>query len=73
MISSQTWQYIAGFDEMIRKGDNDFERSGLKVDSVVRVGRLAVVTGQVLLGAIGEISDERLRRIKKRLSEWIAQ
>ncbi len=30
MISSQTRHYLAGFDEVVREGDEDFEQSGLK-------------------------------------------
>ncbi|GIV57085.1 MAG: hypothetical protein KatS3mg054_0920 [Chloroflexus sp.] len=73
MISSQTRQYVAGFDEIIKEDDTDFEQSGLKVASVIRVGRLAVISGEILLGAIGEISAERLSRIKQNLSEWLRE
>lgn len=73
MISSQTRQSIAGFDEVIEDSSDDFAESGLKVSSVIRVGRLAVVSGEILLGAIGQVSDERLIRIKKALAEWLAQ
>lgn len=73
MISSQTHQYIAGFDETIKDSDKDFEQSGLKVTSVVRVGSLAVVSGEILLGAIGEISSERLNRVKKHISDWLSE
>jgi len=73
MISSQKRQYIAGFDEIVKDGDNDFEQSGLKVASVIRVGRLAVVSSEILLGVIGEISFERLNRIKKNLSDWLSE
>jgi len=71
MISSQTRHCIPGFDEIIRKDDHDFAASGLKALSVIRIGRLAVVDGKVLLGAIGEISSERLQRIKTRLADWL--
>ena len=73
MISSQTRQYLAGFDEIILDSDDDFKQSGLKSTSVIRVGRLAVVSGEILLGAIGEISDERLNRVKKNLSNWFSE
>ena len=73
MISSQTRQYITGFDELIQDSDEDFKQSGLKVTSVIRVGRLAVVSGKILLGAIGEISGERLSRVKKKLSNWLSE
>jgi mRNA interferase MazF len=73
MISSQTRQYIAGFDEFVQEIDDDFKESGLKVASVIRVGRLAVVSGTILLGAIGQISSERLDRLKKQLSDWLSE
>ena len=73
MISSQTHQYISGFDEIVNEDDKDFGESGLKVTSVIRVGRLAVVSGEILLGAIGQISSERLNRVKKHLADWLSQ
>lgn len=73
MISSQLRHYVADFDELVQTSDADFAESGLKVPSVIRVGRLAVATGELLLGAIGQISSERLERIKKRLAEWLVR
>jgi len=54
-------------------GDKDFEQSGLKVTSVIRVGRLVVVSGEILLGALGEISQERLHRVKQTSSDWLSE
>ena len=71
MVSSQLRQAEADFDEMLSANDPDFSSSGLKSDSVIRVGRLAVVEGALLAGAIGEISPERLGRIRQRLADWI--
>jgi mRNA interferase MazF len=71
MISSQTRQYVEGFDEIVQENDNDFGGSGLKVASIIRVGRLAVVSGDILLGAIGQVSSERLSRVKKHLADWL--
>lgn len=73
MVSSQTRQYTPQLDELIQEDDSDFIQSGLKVASVVRVGRLAVVAGNILLGAVGQISPARLKLIKNRLAEWITQ
>ncbi len=73
MISSQTRHYLPGFDEIVQEGDPDFSRSGLKLESVIRVGRLAVVDGELLLGEVGKISDERLRRIKGYLADWMLE
>lgn len=73
MISTQIRHYIPGFDEIIQGADSDFVASGLKTVSVIRVGRLAVIDGGMLLGAIGEISVERLQRIKTHLADWLRQ
>jgi mRNA interferase MazF len=73
MISSQTRQYIAGFDEIVQENDSDFGESGLKVASVIRIGRLAVVSGEILIGAIGQISRERLSQVKMHLADWLSE
>jgi mRNA interferase MazF len=72
MVSSQTRHCIEGFDEMVEESDVDFGGSGLKVPSVIRVGRLAVVSGEILLGALGQVSAERLGHVRKHLSDWLS-
>ena len=71
MVSSQLSQAIPEFDEVVGSDDSDFGASGLKTSSVIRIGRMAVVDERVLLGAIGEVSADRLCRIKQRLSQWM--
>lgn len=71
MISTRLHQQIAEFDEVIREGDDDFELSGLKQTSLIRISRIAVVHGGILLGAIGRVVPQRLLRIKKKLADWL--
>lgn len=71
MISSQLSQEIPGFDEIISSDDPDFGNSGLKLTSLIRIGRLAVVNADILVGNIGRIDDIRLARIRQKLSQWI--
>lgn len=73
MVSSQTYHAVPEFDEIVREDDSDFSSSGLKVTSVIRIGRLAVVEGKVLLGAIGQITPEWLERSKRHLAEWLVK
>ena len=73
MFSSQLQQAVPDFDEVIAPGDSDFESSGLHTASVIRPGRLAVVSGELLVGSIGAIGSERLGRMKRSLSAWISQ
>ena len=71
MVSSQLHQAETGFDEIIITKDLDFAGSGLKAPSVLRLSRLAVLDGALLIGSIGSISDQRLSRIRARLAEWL--
>lgn len=72
MVSSQLHQAETGFDEILVPQDPDFAGTGLKAPSVLRLSRLAVLDGNLLIGSIGAISDERLRRVRARLAEWLA-
>lgn len=71
MVSSRLHQAVSGFDEILRDSDPDFALSGLKVTSVIRISRLAVVEGAGLVGAVGEVRPERLHRVRFRLAEWM--
>ena len=51
--------------------DPDFKDSGLKLTSLIRIGRLAVVNDDIFVGNIGRIDDLRLARIKQKISQWI--
>jgi mRNA interferase MazF len=66
MISSRLHQKQSELDEIIKPEDDDFIESGLKTISVIRVSRIAVVEKEILLGKTGNISPERLQRIKKK-------
>ena len=71
MVSSQIDQRIPDFDEVITPSDSDFIQSGLKLPSVIRISRLAVVEKNTLLGKVGQINPERLSLIRQRLSDWL--
>ncbi|MDO8412946.1 MAG: type II toxin-antitoxin system PemK/MazF family toxin [Gallionellaceae bacterium] len=71
MVSSQIQQAEEGLDEIITPADADFSGSGLKAPSILRLSRLTVLDGKLLVGSIGTISDERLMRIRQRLAKWI--
>ena len=71
MLSTQLHQALPGFDEVLDERADDFVASGVRVASVLRTTRLAVVPADMLIGAIGRIGVERLTRIKKVLAKWI--
>lgn len=61
-----------GFDELLQTSDADFPASGLKAASVLRLSRLAVLDGKLLVGSIGDIDTARLDTVRQRLARWIA-
>lgn len=72
MISTRLHQQLPELDEVIREADSDFARTGLKSTSLIRVTRLAVVSANLLHGAIGDLAPGRLERIHSRLARWIS-
>ena len=71
MVSSRLHQAESGFDEWINPSDADFAATGLKVPSILRLSRLAVLGGSLLVGSLGSVSHERLEAVRSRLAEWI--
>lgn len=71
LVSSRINQAISNFDEIINRNDADYHASGLKVPSVVRLSRLVTVAGAVIDARLGEISSDRLLRIKQHIIDWL--
>jgi mRNA interferase MazF len=70
-ISTQVHQAVPEFDEVIAKTDSDFPASGLVADSVIRLGFLAVLPRQRILGSIGRIAVERHAGLLRNLSQYL--
>jgi mRNA interferase MazF len=45
----------------------------LKTASVIRLSRLAVIDGQLIVGSLGTIRPDRLHAIRQRLARWLAE
>jgi mRNA interferase MazF len=71
MISTKIGQEVSGLDDTISPSDQDFKQTGLRSKSIIRVSRLAIVSEKIMIGKTGEISKERLERIKMNLANWI--
>jgi mRNA interferase MazF len=72
-ISTQLHQRIADFDEVVSPGDFDFAGSGLKAESLIRLGFLAVLPVGRVIGSIGSISAARHKRLLKTLSDYLTR
>lgn len=72
-ISTQLRQEIVGFDETITREDADFIESGLVADSLIRLGFLALIPQNKIIGSIGAIASERHKRLLKNLSDYLLE
>ena len=72
-VSTQLRQAVKDFDETISRSDADFGASGLREESLIRLGFLVVIPRSKIAGAIGSITDERHKRLLERLSEYLVQ
>jgi mRNA interferase MazF len=70
-VSTQLHQQVKGFDEIISPVNADFVSSGLKSESLIRLGFLAVLPRHSIVGAIGSISPERRKKLLKTLSDYL--
>ena len=71
MISSNIYQTIPNFDEVIAITDDDYAATRLKTQSVIRLARLASVEPLAVNARLGRISDKRLQLIRRRLANWL--
>ena len=70
-LSTQLRQGTEGFDEVVSSRDTDFPSSGLKNESLIRLGFLVVIPRSQIAGSIGSISTERHTRLLQRLSKYL--
>jgi mRNA interferase MazF len=71
MVSSQLRHECPSVDEIVRDNDDDFQSSGLKVSSLIRIAVVATLPRKASLGTLGRISDARLKRIRACLAQFI--
>ncbi len=70
-ISTQLHLAAPEFDDIISKADADFAGSGLLSDSVIRLGFLAVLPSQRIIGVIGQVAPHRHARLLRTLSKHL--
>ena len=70
-VSTQLHQAVPEFDEVIVKADPDFPTSGLVADSLIRLGFLAILPRQRILGSSGQIAAERHARLLRSLGKYL--
>lgn len=70
-VSSQMQRAVKDLDIVIDARHPHFNRTGLRMESVVRVAQLTTLPDRVVQGSIGEVSPGTLSEIKERLRNWL--
>ena len=70
-ISTQIHHAVPGFYEIITRSDPDFPASNLLTESVIRLGFLAILLKNKILGIIGKFDSPRHARLLMNLSNLI--
>lgn len=70
-ISTRLRLAVPGFDEVVARSDLDFGRSGLASESVIRLGFLALIPRDRIVGVVGQVSAERHARLLRALGAYL--
>ena len=70
-VSTRLQQAVPGFANVIELSAPDFDGSGLKAPSVIRLGFLASLPARDFLGVVGSISPERHGSLLRRLASFL--
>lgn len=70
-VSTQLHQQVLDFDNIISSSDPGFVASGLRSKSLIRLGFLAVLPRNKIIGSIGHISSGRYKYLLKTLSDHL--
>jgi mRNA interferase MazF len=70
-VSTQARHFVPEFDELVAPADADFGGSGLRHESVVRLGFLGTLSRSQIGGTLGGIGPDRLARLRDRLARHL--
>jgi len=64
-ISSRIPHYVGKFHILVKKTHKEFNQSGLKVDSVIYLDKLATINKNLIIGELGEIGKKLKSRVNR--------
>lgn len=66
-ISSKIPSELSKVDILIKESHPGFKKSGLKVDSVIKLDKIATVLKDLIVGELGELDDELKKEVNQKL------
>jgi mRNA interferase MazF len=70
-ISSKVPSELSEVDVLVSKKDPGFKKSGLKVDSLIKLDKIATVLKDLVVGELGELGEESRREANRKLRKML--
>ncbi len=70
-ISSKVQSELSEADVLVSKKDVGFKESGLKVDSLIKLDKIATVLKDLIVGELGELDAESRREVNQKLTKML--
>ena len=68
-ISSKVPSELSEVDVLVTKKDTGFKESGLKVDSVIKLDKIATILKDLIVGELGELDEELRWEVNRKLKK----
>ena len=70
-ISSKVPSELSEADVLVTKKDTGFKKSGLKVDSLIKLDKITTVLKDLIVGELGELDEELRREVNRKLKKML--
>lgn len=68
-ISSKVPPELSEVDVLVSRTDTGFSKSGLKVDSLIKLDKIATVLKHLVVGELGELDEESRQAVNRKLKK----
>jgi mRNA interferase MazF len=73
MVSTQLHQKIEKLETTVADTEPEFQQTGFKKDSLIRMSRIAVVEETIFEGKLGNLPESIFSTIKQKFSSWLLE
>ena len=70
-ISSKVPPEPTEVDVLVTRKDTGFEKSGLKADSLIKLDKIATILKDLVVGELGELSEEWRQEVNQKLKKML--
>jgi len=70
-ISSKVPSELSEVDVLVTKKETSFRKSGLKVDSLIKLDKIATVLKDLVVGELGELGEGLRREVNRKLRKML--